>query len=529
MNMQVRKRSLTLVFAAIPLLLSCVGSNAASVSPGRSFDNPCVLAKGSSLPIDMHIESITHLKPHDGIGGVKGSARVSVAFCRLQGVIEQEIGFELWLPLPQHWNGQMLGAGVGGQAGSMALHELARGVDRGYASASTDTGHKKSEKHWLLNRPDRALNYAERANHLLAVKVKDLLKLFYGRLPERAVFIGCSGGGRQALTAMQRYPADYDGIIAGAPGVNTPEMSARRLWEIIQHDKHQGLLTDADWQFIAEQGQQYCDVADGHTDGVARNPMQCDFAISQLACEHAQSQTTACLSAEQVAFAERIYASLFDENGKQIDSGLLPGVRVLPAPLPEPFTPGPSYLATVLFADGVHSDPAWDVRQFQLSRDLPAIDRVMNLHADNPNIDAFIARGGKLIMYHGWADPLVAPQSTINYFEALQERYAGTSVMEDAVRLFMVPGMDHCRGGNVPDRFGGAGGFAAQAEKVSPETDLLSALEQWLVLGRGPNVITAVSFQGQGSAKHEESLCRFDYQLSRAGADTAQACKNRTF
>lgn len=441
-----------------------------------------------------------------------------VRFCRLEGVIEQEIGVELWLPELAAWNGRMLVGGVGGQAGNFNYRELARGVARGYVSASTDTGHKAGERNWLLGRPDRAQNYAHRANHLLAETVKQFIAARFGRQPAHSFFIGCSGGGRQALTAVQRYPLDFDGVIAGAPGVNTPAMSARRLWEMQRHSEWAALMEPADWGMVRRAAVQSCDLLDGVADGVVDDPRTCTFDPQALACRG--GATKACLSAPQLAAVRQIYGPLHDEEGRRIDGGLLPTVPVSPIPLPEPFTPGPSYLATVLFAQGVHGDAAWDPRNFSLARDLPAIDRVMNLHADDPAIEPFIAGGGKLLLYQGWDDPLVSALPTLDYYAALEARFGAELPL--AVRLFMVPGMDHCRGGDGADLFGGAGG---DAPLVDPQHDLLSALEQWVLAGEAPVRITASRIE-QGRVVRTRALCSWPGQARYAGHGSTDWAEN---
>lgn len=432
-------------------------------------------------------------------------------FCRVQGVIETEIGFELWLPARATWNGKLLTGGVGGQAGTYNYRELVRGVRRGYASASTDTGHQQSDRHWLLGDPMRATNYAHRANHLLAVKGKAIIAAYYGAPARHAYFVGCSGGGRQALTEAQRYPDDYDGIIAGAPGVNTPAMSARRLWEMREHSAARGVMTPSAWQLVARAGAAACAASEGSADGLVNNPAACRFRIASLRCKPGETQ--GCLSEAQVAIAERLHAPLHDEDGKRIDNGLLPGVRVRPEPLPEPFTPGAPYLAVALFGDGVHRDPNWDARNFRIARDLPAIDRVMPLHADNPDLSAFHARGGKLIVYQGWADSLVPAQPTLQYLLDVERVMGGRERTAQFMRLFMVPGMDHCVGGDVPDRFGGAGGDAPQ---VDAEHDLLSALEAWVERGQAPSRIIASQLDDTRVVR-TRPLCAYPRQAAYRG------------
>ena len=304
------------------------------------------------------------------------------------------------------------------------------------------------------------------------------------------------------MTEVQRFPEDYDAVIAGAPGPKTPEMSARRMWEMVQHSRFAGILDEAGWARIAAKAIHDCDALDGLTDGVIEDPRRCRFRPADMGCDRVAG--VGCLSPDQVALAERLYAPLVDENGKRIDDGLLPGVPVSPALVPEPFTPGPAYLATVLFGDGVHGDAAWDARRFRLADDLPAIDRLMDLHADNPDIGAFARRGGKLILFQGWADGLVSALPTADYYEAVRKR-VGSPSADGAVRLFMVPGMGHCVGGDATDRFGGIG---RDGLSLDAEHDMLSALEQWADGGPAPERIVAAKMDG-ASVVRTRPLCAY--------------------
>lgn len=483
----------------IPRAGAALGAVLLALGASPALARPCDGLRAIKVP-GVTIDALTEVGPDRTFTPpLPGAAPLARRFCRIEGRIDRQIGFELWLPERAAWNRRLLTGGVGGQAGSFNYRELVRAVERGYAGASTDGGHKASEAHWLLNRPDRAENYAWRAHHLLAVKAKAILRKAYPAPLRHAFFVGCSGGGRQALTEVQRFPRDYDGVIAGAPGVNTPAMSARRLWEMQRHSEWGAMMPASAWRIAWAGATRQCDAQDGVADGVVDDPRACRFDPASLLCRPAQGGE--CLTAPQVEAVRRLSAPLHDENGKRIDDGLLPTVLVSPAPLPEPFTPGPSYLATVLFADGVHGDPAWDARQFSLARDLPAIDRVMNLHADDPAIDPFVDRGGKLILYQGWDDPLVSAQSTLGYFSTLEARFGGS--LPRSVRLFMVPGMDHCRGGPGADLLGGAGGDAPLAD---PAHDLLSALEAWVERGEAPDTMIA-SRSDNGAIVRTRLLC----------------------
>jgi len=502
-----------MIRTAAALILTASATGVALLPPGSAVPalrEAELCGTKITLPADTRVTRATRIAADAAVAGLPGY-RPSRTFCRVEGVIETEIGFELWLPEGPAWNRRFLGAGVGGQAGSIAVRDLARGVERGYAAASTDTGHKAADENWLLGSRERAVNYAERGNHLLAIRAKAITTAYYGARPRKAIFIGCSGGGRQAMTQLQRFPRDYDGIIAGAPGVNTPAMSARRLWEMIQHDRHKGLLDAAGWKRIADAAVAKCDPEDGLTDGLIEDPRQCRFTPAEMPD----------LSPAQVTLATRLYAPLHDENGKRIDPGILPGTPISPVAVPEPFTPGPKYLATVLFGQGIYRDANWEPRNFVIARDLPAIDKVMNLHADDPRIDPFVKRGGKLILYHGWADALVAAVPTIDYYQTLEQRF-GRAGVRGFARLFLMPGMDHCRGGGVPDRFGGAGGLDGEGISRAAGDDLLTAMEQWLDGGPPPAQVRTAQFK-DGKPVRTRPACAFPSRVRYVGGPVEHA------
>lgn len=440
--------------------------------------------------------------------GLKRVAPPKVGFCRVEGVIEKEIGFELWLPLKGDWNGKMLGAGVGGDAGAYNYQDVARGLHRGYAAATTDTGHKSSDVNWMLGDPQRLTNYELRANHLLAEKSKALIKAFYGSAPRRSYFIGCSGGGRQGLKEMQRFPGDYDGVIAGAYGPKTPEMTARRMWELLLRDNNPGLMTPADWALIQKAGVAQCDGLDGVTDGVAEDPRRCTLDLQALRCQG--EKTAQCLSAAQVDFARQFYDPLRDEDGRAIDEGLLPGVLVDGV--------GRSQLALGTFGRAIRRQDNWNGEGFNLKSDLAAIDRVMpELRADETDVAAFRKRGGKLIGYHGWVDPAVAARMVIAYHEALDAKADDKG--EQFSRLYMLPGVYHCAGGPGADQIGGAG---RDAPIVDARHDLLSALEDWVEKGRAPGAMIASKVEN-GAVTRTHLICPYPQAASYRGGNPGDA------
>jgi feruloyl esterase len=482
----VRRLIVGLQFALLALAL-CVGG----VTAARAEHIERCEALSGFTATDLRISAAANLPAAAQWAAEPGAPPITnaVAFCRVQGIIETEIGFELWLPEPRAWNGKFLGAGVGGDAGRFNFRDLARGVARGYASASTDTGHKASEKTWMLGDPMRLVNFQLRANHLLVEASRKIISAYYSAPLQHRYFIGCSGGGRQGLKEMQRFPKDYEGIIAGAPGPNTTEMTTRRMWEILQRDAHPGLMSKEDWLFVAREGVSRCEAVEGDSG----DPRGCGFRPAALGCD--STHQAPCLNPDQVAFAEALYGPLRDENGRQLDEGLLPGVLV---------DAGRSPLALATFGQAIRRLPDWNGQDFHAAADSAAIDRVMpELRADDANLEPFRRSGGKAILYQGWLDPAVAARMTLEYFEQVQKVMGGEKRAQSFIRLFMVPGMLHCMGGDVPDQFGGSG---ADAPTLDADHDMLSALERWVEHGKPPQSLIA-SQLSEGRVTRTRLLC----------------------
>jgi feruloyl esterase len=475
---------------------------AAKAAPlGERGSAAACAALAASAPSDVHISRAAVEPAGAGWAGEAGPARrapptaVKAPFCRVQGGIEQEIGFELWLPLGEAWNGKFLGAGVGGDAGAFNLQDLPRGVNRGYAAATTDTGHKASDATWMLGRPDRVKNYELRANHLLALNAKALVAAFYAAPIRHAYFVGCSGGGRQGLKEIQRFPADYDGVISGANGPQTPEMTVRRMWELLLRDRNPGLMSAADWKLVSDAGIAACDALDGVKDGVAEDPRSCRFEVGQLQC--AGAKTAQCLTPDQVAFARRFYGPLQDEAGRAIDAGLLPGVLV---------DSGRSQLAPRTFGQAIRGRTDWAGEGFSVRDDLASIDRVMpELRADQADLSAFRRRGGKVIFYTGWMDPAVAARMVTGYYDRVTAAAGGETEAAQFSRLYMLPGVFHCGGGPGPDQMGGAG---RDAPIPDPQHDMLSALEAWVERDQAPQSLI-VSKVEDGRVIRTRRLCPY--------------------
>ncbi|MEG3087054.1 tannase/feruloyl esterase family alpha/beta hydrolase [Sphingomonas sp. PB4P5] len=440
---------------------------------------------------------------------------VRVPLCRVEGTIEGNIGFELWLPA--EWNGRLLGAGVGGDAGVFNYSDMSRRIAQGFATVTTDSGHKTTQLRWMAD-PKARVDYEHRATHLTAQAAKSLARAFYGRGVDKSYYLGCSGGGRQALKEMQNYPGDYDGVVAGAPGPYMPLQSVRMMWgALLQKNDPAGALGDSDWALYERRATAACDKIDGVADGIVENPLRCTFKPRDLACKPGQSAD--CLSGPKLAMLQTIVQPMPDERGRAMDWGLYPGVRTRPGP--------PSPLLRAMWADGVYNDPKWNEDGFRRTADLAAANRLMpELRADKTAIAPFVRAGGKAILYQGWADPSTNAGPTLHYYGALARAQGGIAKLDDSVRLFMVPGMYHCRGGPGVDAFGGSG---QAGESLDPERDVLWALIGWVEQGRIPQRLIAAKRDG-GTVRFTRMLCPFPQSAQYdgrglAGQATSSSCK----
>ena len=484
-------------------------------APARAAADGCAALAGNQGD-GVVITSATAITPQGSWSppaSLGAPSPVSVPFCRVEGTIEKRIGFELWLPATAAWNGRLLGAGVGGDAGVFNFRDLARGVTAGYASSTTDGGHKASETRWMMRR-DAVLDYTHRAQHLTNTAVRRLIARYYGAGPHHAYFLGCSGGGRQGLKEAQRFAADYDGIVAGAGGPRMPEMSVRHLWHALYQQSHpEGALDGAAWSRVSAAAARACDADDGALDGVVDHPPSCRFDVGALQC--GASSEPGCLSAAQVQTVRTLQQPLRDEKGRALDTGLLPGVTVRPGP--------PSPLLLPFFAEGTHRDPRWNPAAFSIGGDLALARRRMpEMAADDPDLSRFAARGGRLILYQGWLDPSIIASQSVDYAANVRAKMGSRS--DDMLRLYMVPGMPHCGGGEGANQFGGSGSALPLG---AADRDLLSAVVEWVEHARPPQGIAAVRLEG-ARVTRERLLCPYPLVARPTNADAAsQRCVAR--
>jgi tannase/feruloyl esterase len=404
--------------------------------------------------------------------------------CRVQLVVEPQISVEIWLPTDR-WNGRFQGVGGGGLAGVISYAALATALQNGCATASTDTGHVGStDASWAIGRPDLLVDYGHRAIHEMTLTAKAVIEALYGRPAHHAYFTGCSTGGRQGLMEAQRYPEDYDGVLAGAPAINISTFHAGQLWAA-QHT-----LVDPASHISAEQYDAINRwVLDTFDDGAAPDGLIDD--PRQVVIDYAAVTAAAGLTDQQVETLRALYSGPVNPAGESVYPGLMPGGETQWQPLvggPVPFPIGPAIYGQMVF-----EDPDWDWRTFNYEADLAAAKAKLGdvMDAMDPDLRPFKNRGGKLILYHGWSDFGISPDATRRYYESVVQTVGGRAATEDFARLFLLPGVGHCRGGTGPDTFDG-----------------LTPLVDWVERGVAPERIVAAQIV-DGKVVRARPLCPY--------------------
>ena len=394
------------------------------------------------------------------------------AHCRIAATLtpssDSDIKMELWLPLTG-WNGKFMMVGNGGWSGAVPLPAMTEPLRRGYAVAGTDTGHEGGRGTFALGHPEKLTDFAHRAVHETAVKGKALTAAFYGGQPRYAYWNGCSSGGKQGLKEVQQYPEDFDGVIAGAPANNWIRLQAQSLVANIANlPKGQSAVLGPDQFGILNKGVlAQCDALDGLKDGEVQDPRACGFKASSLVCK-AGDAPGSCLTPAQAAVADKIYAPVRMASGELVYPGMPPGSEMTWAPVvSRRWDTGADTFAVAT------NNADWDFTTLDVSKDVLSAERSIagTLRATSTDLSAFKARGGKIIQYHGWADPFIPTENSINYYESVVARQGGLPQTQDFYRLFPVPAMGHCGG--------------------AYSVDWISTLEQWVEAARAPDVVLA--------------------------------------
>lgn len=467
------------------------------------------------------------------------------AFCRVVGRISPErgskIGFEVWMPSAD-WDGRLNGVGIGGFAGYIDWLSLSLALKAGQASVATNTGHDTSadamnagtNSAWAKGHPERVRDYGWRAIHLSAVAAKQLVGAFYGREPDHSYFVGCSGGGRQGLIEASRFPEDYDGIVSGAPAANFTDLTMAMISHIQAQQAPGAPIRPEQMQLVQSQVLRQCDARDGQADGLVADPRQCKFDVSKLAC--GTSESAQCFTPPQIAALEKIYAGPRDSSGRQLTATYLPSGSEFSTPFPG--LGWDSYIAegskersgAVPLAGGLLQDfvqrPFATSLTFNFDSDPAKLKSALADDLDaSPDLKHFFERGGKLILWHGWADAAIPPEATIRYYDAMMHQSGPKA--SGSSELFMVPGVQHCMGGNGPWGFGQNN--APQSGDTS-ENSMVAALQAWVEQGTRPMALVGRFGSGGGfgippdKPERQRLLCAWPAKaVLRPGGDPDKA------
>ena len=462
---------------------------AGSALAGLTFATPALAACEDLTGLDLGGGSVTSaeivaagaFEAPSAFGpppGVAASPFAAVpSFCRVQMTLtpsgDSDIKSEVWLPLDD-WNGRYVGIGNGIWAGSISYTEMGRTLERGYATAATDTGHSGNgmTAEWAIGHPEKLVDFGYRAVHVTTVAAKQVVNAFYGTGPAYSLWNSCSTGGRQGLMAAHRYPEDFDAISAMAPANPMTDLMTQSMWIGWQAKRFGTTLGPAELGMVHAGVLRQCDALDGVEDGVVGRPLQCDFDPAVLQC--APGQSDGCLSTGQVSAMQAIYDGTRAGDGSWLLPGWPRGSEMQMIPLTmgaEPFPVAMSYFRDLAYGGRSGWDwQATDYREYmEDARDFGA--SILNVPSDG--LAPFFARGGKLLLSHGWTDGLIPANNTLNFHHGLYNALPLTQA-QNQLRLFMAPGMDHCSGGDGPSEF-----------------DTLGTIDAWASGGHAPDRILA--------------------------------------
>ena len=451
-----------------------------------------------------------------GRGGRGGNAFATLpSFCRVVASVkptsDSDIQIEVWLPAAD-WNGRFQAAGGAAGAnsavgGGINFPALANSLRAGYATAGTDNGHQGATLAFAPDHPEKLIDFGYRATHEMTVKAKAIVETFYGRGPTYSYWNACAAGGRQGLQEAQRYPADYDGIVVTAPANSWSRLQTWSMWVYQQANRTQaGVIPPAKYAAIHQAVVAQCDALDGIKDGIIENPTRCHPQLEVLACSG--EDTSQCLTPPQIETAKAIYSPAVDaQSGRTVYPAMPPGSELGWAALAGDRAP---YYASETFKYLVFNDPSWtpDKQPINLGGDVAAAERnAAPITADNPDLSAFFARGGKLIQVHGWTDPLIAPGDSVDYYKRVRAK-VGDRVANASLRLYMVPGMNHCQGGE-----------GADAINMQP------VIEAWVERNQAPTTVVASKIvNGQTQTTH--LLCPYAQEAIFKGSGSPDNLSN---
>jgi Tannase and feruloyl esterase len=451
------------------------------------------------------------------------------AFCRVvvqaAPSADSDIRIEVWLPV-SNWNLKFQAHGNGGFAGDIDYVHLATSILSGYATANTNTGHSASgiDASWALGHPEKVTDFGYRAVHVMTVTAKEVIRAFYSSGPMTSYFLGCSNGGRQALMEAQRFPQDYNGILAGAPANYWSHLVSSGLWDMqATTNDDASYFPAAKIPAIAHAVNSACDAQDGVTDGVLNDPRKCNFKPETMLCKNGDAND--CLTQPQIVALKKIYEGPHDPSGKKIFPGFLPGAEEGQGGWPGWIVgpeKGKSLIAAFTygyFANMVYEKPDWSFGKADFNESVKLADEktAKILNATDANLAPFKSHGGKLILYHGWNDPAISAINSIDYFESVRAKL-GPAETESFLRLYMLPGVQHCGDGSGADSFGALNSPGPKDAQHNVQT----ALELWVEKGTAPSSLTATKNASEmdpsKGAKFTRPLCPYPQSAKYKGS-----------
>jgi feruloyl esterase len=505
----------------------------APLSSARIESEQCAALLKATLPTATTITSATYTDQETTIGTTK----VTVPFCRVVGLAtptsDSKVGFEVWMPPLNTWNGKFQGVGSGSSAGSIATAAMLVALMDGYAAMATDNGHVTdatrpngaAEQTWALGHPEKMIDFAYRGLHVATVAGKSVTQSFYSKAASKSYFVGCSQGGHHALMEASRYADDYDGIVAGAPAWQWANLMVAELWNSMPALKDPTAITAPKMTLLNNAVVAACDALDGVTDGVIDDPRKCTYDPAVLQCTGADSAT--CLTSVQVAAAKQIYGGAKYANGTTIFPPYTRGSELGWTSLYTGATPGGS--GWDFFRYSAFQTPTFNNSTFNFDSDT---DRAMNtLVAGEPlssvynataNLTPFQTRGGKLIIYHGWADQQISPSSSLDYYQRVVSS-VGQPVTDSFLKMFMMPGIGHCSGGPGVAKIGGSTGAAASADA---DHDVVRALDRWVTQGIAPASLIGTRLESAPITARTRPLCAYPKVAKYKGSGSIDDAAN---
>lgn len=512
--------------------------NARASTPG-ALAARCGSLAGLRL-VDTTIASAVLVPGRAAETSIAGEVAGYRSFCRVVARVRSapgsDIGVEIWLPV-DGWAGVFHGNGNGGFAGILAggYSGMADGLRRGFATATTDAGTAPAsplEGDALIGQERKWRDWGRLSTHVMTTTGKAITRAFYGRPAKRSYYTGCSTGGQQGLIESLYYPEDYDGILVGAPVMNRTWGHAAVLWDYAAaHRSAESRLSDAKLKLLNKAAVATC-WRQGHGlagDRFVSDPMGCKFDPAILACKGGASD--ACLTPGEIETARAFYSGPTSAEGKASYFGWLPGSEMPDifgwAFLQKPINEEPPFGALFKWVFGAD----WDWKSFDFDRDMPLVDKRLDAivnDATRGSLKAFAARGGKLIVYHGLADTLVAPGQSVAFYERHAKEFGGMGKLADNARLFLAPGMMHCGGGAGPDSFNGTLGIPRQPPAYDARHDIFSALIDWADGGKAPDEIIATKFASDdiGRIDMQRPLCPYPQKAVYRGWGSTSSASN---